>query len=180
MIRQEQIPQVLDIPVEGTGGQKLGEVKHVFLDDDTGQPEWLCVKTGLFGTTETFVPIRNADLVGDHVEVPYDKERVNGAPHIYVDAAGHMSVEQERKLFRYYDMSWDTSWEQANQPGQGWAQTGGPQERERLSGRPEGGTTPRPGVTTPPGVTGHLREGAEAGRRMAETLRTRLRRYLKR
>ncbi|MEV0974786.1 PRC-barrel domain-containing protein [Microtetraspora glauca] len=174
MIRQEQIPQVLDIPVQGTGGQKLGEVKHVFLDDDTGQPEWLCVKTGLFGMNETFVPIRNADLVEDHVEVPYDKERVKGAPNVDVDAGGHLSVEQERELYRYYDMNWDTSWDQANRPGQGWAHTGGQQERERLGGLP-GEPTPS-GQTGRPGETGRLGETG-AGRRR-ESLGTRLRRYL--
>ncbi|MFF4771915.1 PRC-barrel domain-containing protein [Microtetraspora fusca] len=186
MITQEQIPRVLDIPVQGTGGQRLGEVKHVFLDDDTGQPEWLCVKTGLFGTHETFVPIRNADLVEDHVEVPYDKERVKGAPHVDVDAGGHLSVEQERELYRYYDMSW----EQANEPGRGWAHTAGEQERERLAGglggetatRPEG--TIRPGETaggpvTGPRETGRVGEPIQPEQRTREPLRARLRRYLR-
>ncbi|WP_067138399.1 PRC-barrel domain-containing protein [Microtetraspora malaysiensis] len=206
MITQEQIPRVLDIPVQGTGGQRLGEVKHVFLDDDTGQPEWLCVKTGLFGSHETFVPIRNADLVEDHVEVPYDKERVKGAPHVDVDAGGHLSVEQERELYRYYDMSW----EQANEPGTGWAHTAGQQERERMAGgfrdetatrpegtiRPESTTRPegtiRPGETTGGPVTGPQetrrpgesfqpgeRASIQPEQRTREPFRVRLRRYLR-
>jgi hypothetical protein len=187
MITQEQIPRVLDIPVQGTGGQRLGEVKHVFLDDDTGQPEWLCVKTGLFGSHETFVPIRNADLVEDHVEVPYDKERVKGAPHVDVDAVGHLSVEQERELYRYYDMSW----EQANEPGTGWAHTAGQQERERMAGgfggetttRPEGAIRPegttRPEGTIRPGETGRTGESFQPEQRTREPLRARLRRYLR-
>jgi hypothetical protein len=56
MITREQIPTVLDHPVYDADGNKIGEAKHVFLDDVTGQPEWGSVKTGLFGTSKSFVP----------------------------------------------------------------------------------------------------------------------------
>ncbi|GGS63512.1 photosystem reaction center subunit H [Planobispora rosea] len=133
MITQEQIPLVINHPLYATDGDKIGDVKHVFLDDATGQPEWLCVKTGLFGLNETFVPIRDASLVQDHVEVPYDKATIKDAPNVDVDSRGHLSAEEERELYRYYNIDWESSWQQANQPGEtGWAHAGGLQERERL------------------------------------------------
>jgi uncharacterized protein (TIGR02271 family) len=135
MITREQIPMVLDHPVFDTTGQKVGEVKHVFLDDTTNRPEWLCVRTGLFGTRETFVPLHDAELVQDHVEVPYDKERIKDAPSVDIDAGGNLSANQERELYRHYGIDWGQAWQQANEPAQGgWAHTAGERERERMGG----------------------------------------------
>ncbi|WP_051761512.1 PRC-barrel domain-containing protein [Microbispora rosea] len=134
MITHEQIPMVLDNPVHDLNGDKIGEVAQVFLDDATGRPKWLCVKTGLLRTKETFVPLHEANLTAGHVEVPYDKEHVKSAPDVDLDADGHLSAEQERELYRHYDMDWDTAWERANRPDSltGWADSTGRRERERL------------------------------------------------
>ncbi|MFF6783849.1 DUF2382 domain-containing protein [Streptomyces sp. NPDC012510] len=122
MITREQIPSVLDHPVHDVGGTKIGEAKHVFLDDVTGEPEWVSVKTGLFGTSESFVPIHDASLVKDHLEVPYPKDKVKDAPNVDVDAGGHLSEEEEHRLYEHYGIDWDTAWQQASQRGTGgWA-----------------------------------------------------------
>nr|WP_107085381.1 PRC-barrel domain-containing protein [Streptomyces sp. NBRC 110468] len=122
MITREQIPTVLDHPVYDTEGNKIGDAKHVFLDDATGRPEWVSVRTGLFGTSESFVPIQDAAVIEDHLQVPYSKDKVKDAPHIDVDAGGHLSVQEEHHLYEYYGLAWDTAWQQANQPGEGgWA-----------------------------------------------------------
>ncbi|MFI7536339.1 DUF2382 domain-containing protein [Streptosporangium sp. NPDC049376] len=133
MITQNQISAVIDQTVYDNHGDKIGKVKHVYLDDNTGRPEWLCVRTGLFGINETFVPVQGADVVGDHVEVAYDKDRIKDAPNIDVESGGHMSPQEERELYNYYGIDLDASWREANQPGEtGWAHTGGQRERERL------------------------------------------------
>jgi uncharacterized protein (TIGR02271 family) len=119
MITQEQIPTVLDHPVYDTDGNKIGDAKHVFLDDATRRPEWVSVKTGLFGTSESFVPISGASLVEDHLEVPFPKEKVKEAPNVDVDAGGHLSQEEEHRLYEYYGIDWDAAWQQANQPATG-------------------------------------------------------------
>lgn len=125
MITREQIPTVLDHPVYDTEGNKIGEAKHVFLDDTTGRPEWVSVKTGLFGSSESFVPIRDASMVEDHLEVPYAKDTVKDAPNVDVDAGGHLSENEEHRLYEHYGIAWEEAWQQANQPGEGgWARTG--------------------------------------------------------
>lgn len=122
MITREQIPAVLDHPVYDAQGNKIGDAKHVFLDDATHQPDWVSVKTGLFGTSESFVPIHDATMVEDHLEVPYPKDRVKDAPNVDVDAGGHLSEDEERRLYEHYGIAWDEAWQQANQPGRGgWA-----------------------------------------------------------
>ncbi len=112
MITKDQIPAVLDHDVTDSGGDKIGEAHHVFLDDRTGRPEWIAVKTGLLGRHETFVPLRNASLSGDHVEIPYAKEIVKNAPNVDVDANGHLSRQEEHVLFDYYGIDWDAAWQE--------------------------------------------------------------------
>ncbi|MFJ3224327.1 PRC-barrel domain-containing protein [Streptomyces sp. NPDC086783] len=125
MITREQISTVLDHPVHDAEGNKIGDAKHVFLDDVTGRPEWVSVKTGLFGTSESFVPIQDAAVVEDHLEVPYSKDKVKDAPNVDVDAGGHLSVQEEHHLYEYYGLAWDAAWQQANQPDEGgWAHAG--------------------------------------------------------
>ncbi|MDX2294103.1 MULTISPECIES: PRC and DUF2382 domain-containing protein [Streptomyces] len=127
MITQEQIPTVLNHPVYDTEGNKIGEAKRVYLDDATGRPEWVTVKTGLLGTGESFVPIKDASLVHDHLQVPYPKDRVKGAPHVDVDGGGHLDESEEQRLYAYYGIAWDDAWKRANEPGEnGWAHGGTP------------------------------------------------------
>ncbi|MEU5581037.1 YsnF/AvaK domain-containing protein [Streptomyces huasconensis] len=122
MITREQIPTVLDHPVHDAEGNKIGEAKHVFLDDVTGHPAWVSVKTGLFGTSESFVPIQDATVVEDHLEVPYAKDTVKDAPNVDVDSGGHLSETEEHRLYEHYGIAWEEAWHQANQPGEGgWA-----------------------------------------------------------
>ncbi|WP_308307432.1 PRC-barrel domain-containing protein [Streptomyces sp. ISL-10] len=104
MITRDQIPKVLDRPVYDAEGNKVGNAKHVFVDDATGQPDWVSVQTGLFGTNESFVPIRDATMVEDHLEVPYPKNTIKDAPHVDVDAGGHLSRQEEERLYRYYSI----------------------------------------------------------------------------
>ena len=113
MITREQIPAVLDHPVYDTRGNKIGDASHVFFDDVTGEPEWVSVKTGLFGTSESFVPIHDASVVEDHLEVPYAKGKVKDAPNVDVDAGGHLSEQEEHRLYEYYGIDWDAAWQQA-------------------------------------------------------------------
>ncbi|AZM57083.1 photosystem reaction center subunit H [Streptomyces sp. WAC 01529] len=122
MITREQIPTVLDHPVHDAEGSKIGDAKHVFLDDVTGRPAWVSVKTGLFGTSESFVPIQDATMVEDHLEVPYAKDKVKDAPNVDVDSGGHLSEDEEHRLYEHYGIAWDEAWQQANRPGEGgWA-----------------------------------------------------------
>jgi uncharacterized protein (TIGR02271 family) len=102
MIGSDTIDRVIGQDVYDRSGEKLGSASEVYLDDETGQPEWVTVRTGLFGTKESFVPIRDADLTDDGLRVPLSKDQVKGAPKI--DTDGHLSPAEESELYRYYDM----------------------------------------------------------------------------
>src|SRR5215207_7121359 len=102
MIGTDTISRVIGQDVYDESGEKIGSASEVYLDDETGQPEWVTVRTGLFGTKESFVPIRNADLTNDGVRVPVSKSQVKDAPKI--DTDGHLSPQEEQELYRYYGM----------------------------------------------------------------------------
>jgi uncharacterized protein (TIGR02271 family) len=102
MIGTDTISRVIGQDVYDESGEKIGSASEVYLDDETGQPEWVTVRTGLFGTKESFVPIRNADLTDDGVRVPVSKSQVKDAPKI--DTDGHLSPQEEQELYRYYGL----------------------------------------------------------------------------
>jgi sporulation protein YlmC with PRC-barrel domain len=82
-------------------GAKLGTVEDVYLDRQTGEPEWVTVRTGLFGRKRSFVPIRYAEPTGEEeIRVPVGKEVVKDAPKIEPD--GELSPEEERTLYEHY------------------------------------------------------------------------------
>jgi uncharacterized protein (TIGR02271 family) len=102
MIGTDTLDRVIGADVYDADGDKIGTASEVFLDDQSGNPEWVTVKTGLFGTKETFVPLRDADLTSDGVRVPVSKAAVKDAPKI--DTDGHLSPQEEQELYRHYGM----------------------------------------------------------------------------
>ncbi|HYX94421.1 MAG TPA: PRC-barrel domain-containing protein, partial [Geodermatophilus sp.] len=102
MIGTEAISRVIGKDVYDQSGDKIGSASEVYLDDDSGQPEWVTVRTGLFGTKESFVPLRDADLTDDGVRVPVSKAQVKDAPKI--DTGGHLSPQEEQELYSYYGL----------------------------------------------------------------------------
>lgn len=87
--------------VVGSDGTKIGSIGQLYADDDTGEPTWVTVKTGLFGTSESFIPVEGARHQDDDLVVPYTKEHVKDAPR--VDADGHLTPEEEDRLYTYYE-----------------------------------------------------------------------------
>ncbi|MFY0407607.1 DUF2382 domain-containing protein [Solicola sp. PLA-1-18] len=83
-----------------TDGTKIGKIGQIFLDDHTGEPEWVTVSTGMFGTAESFVPLSSATASGNDLTVSFDKATVKDAPR--VDADGHLEPKDEQELYTYY------------------------------------------------------------------------------
>ena len=84
-------------------GDKVGSIGEVYLGDSTDEPVWVTVNTGLFGTRESFVPLRGAAVQGNHLVVGYPRDLIKHAPSVDLD--GHLSPEEEEALYRYYDLA---------------------------------------------------------------------------
>jgi uncharacterized protein (TIGR02271 family) len=89
--------------VRSTSGDKIGTVAEVYVDDRTSQPEWVTVRTGLFGTKESFVPLVASRFDGAELVVDASKQQVSDAPKI--DDNGHLSEQDEAEIYRHYGIS---------------------------------------------------------------------------
>ena len=78
-------------------GNKIGSVGQVYLNDETGQPDWVTVNTGLFGTKEHFAPLAGSSFNGDALVLPFDKSVVKDAPD--VADASHLDVDEQEALY---------------------------------------------------------------------------------
>jgi uncharacterized protein (TIGR02271 family) len=85
-------------------GSKIGKLEEVYLDTDSGRPEWATVNTGLLGTKQSFVPLSEASPASDKVVVPYSKDQVKDAPS--VDPDGELSTDEEQRLYRHYGIAY--------------------------------------------------------------------------
>ena len=101
-LTSNQLAAVTNGNVIESNGNKIGGVGQIYLDDQTGEPEWVTVKTGLFGTSESFVPLSAASVSGSDIVVTYDKDTIKDAPRI--DADGELTPEEEQSLYAYYGL----------------------------------------------------------------------------
>jgi uncharacterized protein (TIGR02271 family) len=143
-------------------GDKIGSIEEIYLDADSGEPEWALVNTGLFGTKRTFVPLRDADQAEGALRVRVDKRTVKDAPK--VDPDGQLSQREEAELYRHYGREYS--------------------EARSDTGRPEGGARGRgtvgrdtSGPTTDDAMT-RSEEELRVGKTERETGRARLRKYV--
>ena len=81
-------------------GNRIGKVSKVYLNDHTGQPQWVLVETGLFGTRDSFAPIHGSRMDGELVVLAVSKEQVKDAPNI--DRDTRISESEEDALRQYY------------------------------------------------------------------------------
>ncbi len=81
-------------------GNRIGKISQVYLDDQTGQPLWVLVETGLFGTRESFAPIYGSRIDGERVVLAVSKDQVNDAPNVDRDA--HVNESDQDALRHYY------------------------------------------------------------------------------
>lgn len=138
-------------------GDKIGKVADLYLDDATGQPEWIAVDSGRIGTNINFVPLAGAQQDGDDLRVPYSKDTVKDAPD--ADPDGHLTPDEEARLYSHYGFDYS----QARSP----------------SGLPEsGGQAPSgQGGGTDDAMT-RSEEELQVGKQTQETGRVRLRKYV--
>ena len=100
-VQQARISDFINRTVFDSNGDKVGTVNDVYFDEDTDQPEWLAVSTGMFGTKTSFVPISGAGFDTDNnVVISYDKATVKDAPRAEPD--GHLTDDEERQLYAHY------------------------------------------------------------------------------
>jgi uncharacterized protein (TIGR02271 family) len=100
----DEATQLRGLTAVDRDGDKIGKVEEVYLDEDSGRPEWLAVGGGLFSSGVSFVPLAQATRDGDEVRVPYEKNHIKDAPR--ADADGALSQDEEARLYRHYGLEY--------------------------------------------------------------------------
>ncbi|GAB3918560.1 hypothetical protein GCM10011575_34170 [Microlunatus endophyticus] len=169
-ISKQQLPELAG----GSGSvydaqrDKIGRIGQIYLDNENGEPKWVTVSTGLFGTSESFVPLTDAVADGDDIVVAFGKEQVKDAPRIEPD--GVLSPEEEHQLYFYYRIEHgDHGHHETAQTVTGDA-TGNADTVDRDSGNP-------PASDSDAAMT-RSEERLNVGTRTEEVGRVRLRKYV--
>jgi uncharacterized protein (TIGR02271 family) len=139
-------------------GDKIGKIAEIYLDEQTGRPEWAIVNTGLFGGRSSFVPLAGASPDGEDVRVAYEKSQVKDAPSIEAD--GELSQTEEAALYGYYGLDY----------GEAHSDSGLPEGRQAV-GRDTSGPTTDDAMT-------RSEEELHVGTERRERGRARLRKYV--
>jgi hypothetical protein len=140
-ITESDLAALRDASVVSASGEKIGSIGQIYLDDQTGEPTFVTANTGLFGLSQSFVPLQGARVQEGDLVVNYDKETVKDAPRI--DDDGSLSPEEEDELYAYYGLG-----------GAGTTTDGYDTRTTGTTG--ETGTTTATGTTTDTGYTGTL------------------------
>jgi uncharacterized protein (TIGR02271 family) len=124
-------------------GDKVGTIEAVYEDDDGSGPEWFAVSTGLFGSHVSFVPVQGATSDAGQLRLPYSKELIKDAPR--AEADGHLSPDEETRLYDHYGMEWSSTTQTAPQatPRTAATSTGGDDAMTRSEEEIEVGTRSR-------------------------------------
>ena len=165
-LEKDQILQYRGQDLSDTNGEKIGSIEEIYLDAETGAPEWALAKTGMFGSKSTFVPLRDAREQDSALRVPFDKATVKDAPKI--DPDGQLSQREEGELYRYYGMEYSEARSDTGLPAGGSATE--PTDRERVGNDVSG-------PDTDDAMT-RSEEELRVGTTQRETGRARLRKYV--
>lgn len=138
MISSDQGRSAVGKTAYSRDGEKIGRIGQIYIDDASGQPEWASVSTGLFGTRESLVPLRGADLGSDDVRLAFSKDEIRNAPNVDPDE-GRLSEDEERRLFGHYGVDYGPQgYATGTTNDEGYAGFGSAHYREVARGEPSG------------------------------------------
>jgi uncharacterized protein (TIGR02271 family) len=149
-------------------GAKLGKIGQIYVDDRTGQPLWVTITTGMFGTKQSFAPLYGSRSDGGDLQLAVTKDMVSGAPGIEAD--GHIEDSENEALYSYYNGYLGAT---AQDQGQGYAGD----TRDDLAGRDGIQGQDTSGPTTDDAMT-RSEERLHVGTEQTEAGRARLRKYV--
>ena len=102
MAETNRIEDLANATAYDVDGEKLGGVKDVYVNDTTGQPDFVSVNHGLFGGGDSIVPLRGHTLRDGELHLAFPKDRVEDAPEL--DENGHLTTEDQDAFYRHYGL----------------------------------------------------------------------------
>jgi hypothetical protein len=103
----EELAKVDGYEVHTADGERAGYVDLIFVDADSGVPEWLGVWNGhtTIGERRSLMPITGARQVGPEVHVKWTKDQIEQAPSyhegLFHDKPGEVQITREMEDAAY-------------------------------------------------------------------------------
>ena len=88
--------------VVDSGGERLGGVREIYLDRETGQPEWVLVDVD--GGEARFVPLADAAVETSQIRVAHAATVIRDAPGI--GSEPRIDQTEERRLYAHYGLGY--------------------------------------------------------------------------
>ncbi|WP_211340106.1 PRC-barrel domain-containing protein [Solirubrobacter pauli] len=85
-----------------SSGQRLGGVREIYLDRETGRPEWVLVDVD--GSDARFVPLADASVESRSIRVAHTADKIKSAPGI--GAEPRIDQSEERRLYAHYGLGY--------------------------------------------------------------------------
>lgn len=170
-LQTDDVRHLVGSEIYDAHGEKVGKTGQVYLDNQTGQPLWATVKTGLFGTKESFVPLEGARFDGNGLTVNASKDTIKNAPQ----APGgdqQLSRAEEQEIYSHYGRTHPGA-----PSGHGKNREGGARDTRGGVGKHAETGTDRAGDSSGASVT-RSEERLRAGTQTVETGEVRLRKYV--
>jgi hypothetical protein len=79
-VNDADLRRLVGHPLADADGKVIGQVEVVFSDDETGQPAWMGVLTGMLRHRHVLVPVAGAQGGDPSVRVPWKRARLKQAP----------------------------------------------------------------------------------------------------
>lgn len=102
MLQLADVRDAEGMDVTDPEGNRIGRVETIYLDNDTDQPEFALVNTGMFGSRSSFVPLRDAHVQSGRIEVPHRKDEVKDAPSIEADE--ELNPDEVERIYQFYGL----------------------------------------------------------------------------
>lgn len=100
MTLKDQLDALLDATVFDSTGTKIGAVRQVYVDDDSGKITFATVSTGIF-SSDAIVPLHGARLLDGELHVDHTRSVIRDSPRPdHTEDA--LTAAQEVKLLEYY------------------------------------------------------------------------------
>jgi hypothetical protein len=107
-----------------SSGDRLGAVREIYLDRETGRPEWVLVDVD--GDEPRFVPLADAAVESSVIRIAHPASVVHAAPSIGPEA--QIDNDQERRLYEHYGIRYSEVQSESGLPANVTVGAAAPQE----------------------------------------------------
>lgn len=108
-MNKKEIHELRGATAYDSNHEELGRVEEVYVNDRTGQPDFVEISHHLFERSSSVVPLRGHHLKGGELRLGFTKDHIRDSPDI--GSVEHLDAEQLYTLHHHYELEHAKSYE---------------------------------------------------------------------